>query len=210
MSYKPQRTFNGTPGEASTGSGGPLYIENDLNELAIMFNPDTMHGVDENHPEALQGGIHKDHMADDVFVGLLDASDYDPTTDGVETPVKTAGGIPAYVAAKITAAINALATIISSTYQTILTFDNSPTADSSNPVKSSGIKTALDGKANTTHTQAASSISAGTFAGKVQADSTAQATLGNAQCRDITIGTSAMTIGSSSLQTGTIYIQYEA
>lgn len=36
--------------------------------------------------------------------------------------------------------------------QNTLTFDNSPTASSSNPVKSSGIKTALDGKANSSHT----------------------------------------------------------
>lgn len=36
--------------------------------------------------------------------------------------------------------------------QSTLTFDSTPTASSANPVKSSGIKTALDGKANSSHT----------------------------------------------------------
>lgn len=39
---------------------------------------------------------------------------------------------------------------ISDTYQTKLTFDTTPTADSTNPVTSSGIKTALDGKPSNT------------------------------------------------------------
>lgn len=43
--------------------------------------------------------------------------------------------------------------------QAKLTFDNTPTASSSNPVKSSGIKAALDTKASSTHTHAISSIS---------------------------------------------------
>ena len=43
--------------------------------------------------------------------------------------------------------------------QAKLTFDNTPTASSSNPVKSSGIKAALDAKANSTHTHAISNIS---------------------------------------------------
>lgn len=42
--------------------------------------------------------------------------------------------------------------------QAKLTFDDTPTASSSNPVKSSGIKTALDGKANATHNHAIADI----------------------------------------------------
>lgn len=43
--------------------------------------------------------------------------------------------------------------------QAKLTFDNTPTASSSNPVKSSGIKAALDTKANSTHKHAIGDIS---------------------------------------------------
>lgn len=44
------------------------------------------------------------------------------------------------------------------TKQDKLTFDNVPTSGSSNPVKSSGIKTALDGKAAASHTHAMSDV----------------------------------------------------
>ena len=43
--------------------------------------------------------------------------------------------------------------------QDALTFDDTPTANSSNPVKSGGIKTALDGKANSTHSHSISQVS---------------------------------------------------
>lgn len=66
------------------------------------------------------------------------------------------------------------------------------------------------GFAPTSHTQAASTITAGTLAGKVQANATAMATLGNAQVRDIYAGTSDMTAGTTSLATGSIYVMYEA
>lgn len=122
---------------------------------------------------------------------------YDPSST-----VATAGGITDYVVAILTEVL--------ADYQTKLTFDDTPTAGSNNPVKSSGIKTALDGKANSSHDQAASTITAGTLAGRVQANASAEATLGNAQVRDITIGTSALTPGSSALATGSIYIVYEA
>ena len=66
------------------------------------------------------------------------------------------------------------------------------------------------GAAPSSHNQAASTITAGTLGGKVQANASAAATLGNAQVRDIYAGTSDMTAGSSSLTTGTIYFVYEA
>lgn len=59
------------------------------------------------------------------------------------------------------------------------------------------------------HNQAASTITAGTLAGKVQANASAASTVTNAQVRDIYAGTSALTANSSSLTTGTIYVQYE-
>ena len=55
------------------------------------------------------------------------------------------------------------------------------------------------------HNQGASTITAGTLAGKVQANATAMATLTNAQVRDIYITSSAITEGASStLSNGTI------
>lgn len=61
----------------------------------------------------------------------------------------------------------------------------------------------------TTHNQAASTITAGTLAGKVQANATAAATVTTAQVRDIYAGTDDMTAGTSSLASGTLYFVYE-
>ena len=61
----------------------------------------------------------------------------------------------------------------------------------------------------TSHNQAASTITAGTLAGRVQANATAAATLGNAQVRDVTISTTDLTAGTSSLAAGSVYIVYE-
>lgn len=61
----------------------------------------------------------------------------------------------------------------------------------------------------TSHTQAASTISAGTLAGQVNANASASSTLTTAQVRDVIISTTDLTAGSSSLTTGTIYFVYE-
>ena len=47
--------------------------------------------------------------------------------------------------------------------QNTLTFDSSPTSSSNNPVKSGGVYTALSGKANSTHTHSTSDITSGTL-----------------------------------------------
>ena len=60
-----------------------------------------------------------------------------------------------------------------------------------------------------THNQPASTITAGTLAGQVNAFSTAMANVGTKQVRDIYAGTSDMTAGSSALTSGTIYLVYE-
>ena len=73
----------------------------------------------------------------------------------------------------------------------------------------SNVQTQLDGKASSTHTQSASYVSAGTFTGRVQANTTAMATLSNAQVRNIYAGTSDMTAGTSTLTTGSLYFVYE-
>ena len=59
------------------------------------------------------------------------------------------------------------------------------------------------------HTQSASTITEGTFAGKVVGNATAVANLGEKQFRNIYAGTAELTSGTSALPTGDIYIQYE-
>lgn len=60
----------------------------------------------------------------------MSAEAYDPAS-----AVKTAGGIPTYVAGQLAG------------YQTALTFDDAPTQNSANPVKSGGVYSALSGYA---------------------------------------------------------------
>ena len=67
----------------------------------------------------------------------------------------------------------------------------------------------LDGKAQSNHNQTASTITAGTLAGQVKANTTAVATVGTAQVRNISAGTSDKTAGSSGLTTGELYFVYE-
>jgi hypothetical protein len=64
-------------------------------------------------------------------------------------------------------------------------------------------------KANVSHTQSASTISSGTFTGKVLANATTVATVANKQIRNIYAGTTDMTSGTTTLTSGDIYIMYE-
>jgi hypothetical protein len=73
-------------------------------------------------------------------------------------------------------------------------------------VKKDGTEIAV---APAAHNQAASTITAGALGGKVQANASAAASVGNAQVRDIYAGTSDMTAKSSSLTSGTVYFVYE-
>lgn len=65
------------------------------------------------------------------------------------------------------------------------------------------------GAAPSSHSQSASTITAGTLAGQVGANGTAQANIGTEQLRNIYAGTADLTAGSSALTTGTIYFVYE-
>ncbi len=65
------------------------------------------------------------------------------------------------------------------------------------------------GAAVASHTQAASTISEGTFAGKVRSDPTARAVLTDYQLRDIAAGSTDMTAGSTALSNGLVYLVYE-
>lgn len=70
-------------------------------------------------------------------------------------------------------------------------------------------KRLAEGASPTDHNQAASTITAGTLAGKVQANASAAATVTTAQVRDIYAGTDDLTAGTSPLASGTLYFVYE-
>ena len=87
--------------------------------------------------------------------------------------------------------------------------DTTITEGGTNPVTGGAIYTALAGKANASHTQAANTITAGVLAGQVQANATAAASLDVAQVRSIRAGTADLTPGESALATGEVYLVYE-
>ena len=84
------------------------------------------------------------------------------------------------------------------------------TSDANKPI-STATQNALNGKANTSHTHAASNITSGTLI--VARGGTGQTTLTPAVTtkgvRQIYAGTSDMTAGTTSLTTGCIYLVYE-
>lgn len=90
-----------------------------------------------------------------------------------------------------------------------MTVDSVITENGENPVSGAAIYDALAGKADSTHTQAASTITAGTLGGQVQANATAAAALDVAQVRNIRAGTADLTPGESALATGEVYLVYE-
>lgn len=82
------------------------------------------------------------------------------------------------------------------------------TSDANKPV-STAMQTALNGKANSSHQQSASTITDGVLAGAVTAKASAVSALNLKQVRNIYAGTDEMTSGTSALASGDIYIQYE-
>ena len=75
--------------------------------------------------------------------------------------------------------------------------------------KTSDIKDFPSSMTPSAHNQGANTITAGAFAGQVNANQDAVAAVGTAQVRDIYAGTSDMTAGTTPLATGTLYIVYE-
>lgn len=65
------------------------------------------------------------------------------------------------------------------------------------------------GAAGSGHGHAASDVTAGTLAGRVEANAAAQQDLTAAQVRNIKAGTEDLTAGTSTLATGTIYLVYK-
>lgn len=85
---------------------------------------------------------------------------------------------------------------------------NTPTANT-HLANKGYVDTQIEEKINENRNLPASSITAGTFAGQVNANTTATATLGTAQVRNISASTADLTAGTSALATGDIYFVYE-
>ena len=68
-------------------------------------------------------------------------------------------------------------------------------------------RTAWNGKANVSHTHAASQIGDGTLGGAVVANASAVANIGTKQLRNIYAGTTEMVAGTSALTAGDIYVK---
>ena len=85
MSYKPQRTFNGTQGNPSTDTMGPEQLSHDIDELCKMFNPNAVHSGGE------AGGVSTENMN----ISGLDINDIGgvASTDIKIIRVKTNGDI---------------------------------------------------------------------------------------------------------------------
>lgn len=144
-------------------------------------------------------GTHK-HSASDINSGTL-ASDRLPTVPVAKggTGATTAAGALTNLGLTATAAeLNKMDGVTATT--TELNYVDGVT---------SNIQTQLNAKAASSHNQAASTITAGTLAGKVNANATAKATLTDSQVRDIKASTTDLTAGTSALTTGDIYLVYE-
>lgn len=86
--------------------------------------------------------------------------------------------------------------------------DTTPTSGSTKMVTSGGVYTALAGKADSSHTQAASTITAGTFSATgVKAKSGTD--YSTARVRNISAGTADLTAGTSTLESGSLYFTYK-
>lgn len=90
--------------------------------------------------------------------------------------------------------------------------DTTPTANSTNGVTSGAVAAALATKSNTGHTHSANDITAGVLPlarGGTAITGYAGTDYGTRRFRGIHAGTGAMTSGSTNLDSGTIYLQYE-
>lgn len=145
-----------------------------------------------------------DAEATQTTAGRMKAADkkkLDNIADGAEVNQNAYGKV---VAGNITIAANGK----TSTLNLVAGSNVSITGDNANKTITIGVDLPST-MPPSAHSQGAGTITAGTLAGKVQANATAAATVTNKQVRDIYAGTSDMTAGSTALTSGTIYAMYE-
>ena len=196
---------------ATNPSAAVLQRDSDVYELAIA---DVLVGV---AATSLSSASITDRRYDSSLCGVVTG-----TVQQIDTSA-FAAQVQSFLddsEAEFTSWLDGLQDVLDeSTAGNLLNLINTHKADTSNPhqvtaaqigaASESAVQTALNGKANTSHTQAASTITAGTLAGKVQANQTAMAAT-SAQLRDIVFTTSDPGAGtSSSYPNGTVICVYE-
>lgn len=196
---------------ATNPSAAVLQRDSDVYELAIA---DVLVGV---AATSLTSASITDRRYDSTLCGVVTG-----TVQQIDTSA-FAAQVQSFLddsEAEFTSWLDGLQDVLDeSTAGNLLNLINTHKADTSNPhqvtaaqigaASESAVQTALNGKANTAHNQAASTITAGTLAGKVQANAAAEATLADAQVRNIKASTTDLTAGTSTLQAGEVYLVYE-
>lgn len=201
--------------KSGTGAANPsaavLQRDSDVYELAIA---DVLVGV---AATSITSASITDRRYDSTLCGVVTG-----TVQQIDTSA-FAEQVQSFLddsEAEFTTWLNGIKEVLDeSTAGNLLNLINTHKADTNNPhqvtaaqigaVTTSAMQTALDGKANTSHTQSASTITSGTLAGEVKANANAQTTLSNAQVRNISVGTADLQAGTSALTTGEVYVVYE-
>lgn len=196
---------------ATNPSAAVLQRDSDVYELAIA---DVLVGV---AATSLSSTSITDRRYDSSLCGVVTG-----TVQQIDTSA-FAAQVQSFLddsEAEFTSWLNGIQNVLDeSTAGNLLNLINTHKADTNNPhqvtatqigaVTTSAMQTALNGKANTTHNQSASTITAGTLAGKVQANQTAMTGTG-AQVRDIVLTTTDPGAGSASTYPdGTVILVYE-
>ena len=196
---------------ATNPSAAVLQRDSDVYELAIA---DVLVGV---AATSLSSTSITDRRYDSTMCGVVTG-----TVQQIDTSA-FAAQVQSFLddsEAEFTSWLNGIQNVLDeSTAGNLLNLINTHKADTNNPhqvtatqigaVTTSAMQTALNGKANTTHNQSASTITAGTLAGKVQANQTAMTGTG-AQVRDIVLTTTDPGAGSASTYPdGTVILVYE-
>lgn len=196
---------------ATNPSAAVLQRDSDVYELAIA---DVLVGV---AATSITSASITDRRYDSTLCGVVTGTVQQIDTSAFDAQVQS---FLDDSEAEFTTWLNGIKEVLDeSTAGNLLNLINAHKADTSNPhqvtaaqigaATTSAMQTALNGKADTSHTQAASTITAGTLAGKVQANQTAMAAT-SAQIRDIVLTTTDPGAGSaSSYPNGTVICVYE-
>lgn len=196
---------------ATNPSAAVLQRDSDVYELAIA---DVLVGV---AATSLSSASITDRRYDSTLCGVVTG-----TVQQIDTSA-FAAQVQSFLddsEAEFTSWLDGLQDVLDeSTAGNLLNLINTHKADTNNPHQvtaaqigaptTSAVQTALNGKANTTHNQGANTITAGTLAGKVQANQTAMAAT-SAQVRDIVLTTTDPGAGTTSTYPdGTVILVYE-
>lgn len=204
---KPSQGKNGTQATIKVGTvttlapGSKATVTNTGTETNAVLDFGIPRGYDGTGSGGSSGGSEGE-----------DGGYYTPAVDeesGELTWAPSKAGMPAVEAANIKGPKGDIGTSV-----TITNIKESEEDGGTNEVNFSDgstlrVKNGKTGTFDETHTQDASTITGGTFSGKVKGNAVAMETVDAAQLRDIYAGTADLTAGTSALPTGTLYFVYE-